>query len=248
VAAVGEAIGQGEVWRRVKQPGNLSQRVVGAICELVDEKRLRSGDRLPPERELAQMFGVSRPVLREAVKLLEARGTLVVRHGQGVFVRIPDEDALPSSFAALRISLAELFAMREVLEEPAAAWAAASAMPQDVELLEAALRSELEGRQQPIDFDELGRLDAAFHMLIVEIARNRFLRETLDVLQQMLAAGMETTLAIPGRLERSHSEHQAIFRAIARGDSNAARRAVRKHIREARDAALARVAEASAQE
>jgi len=244
VAALDEATGRAAGWERIKLPGNLTQRVVAAIHTLVDEQRLRTGDRLPPERELAQMFGVSRPVLREAVKVLEARGTLVVRHGQGVFVRIPDEDALPESYAALRISLSELFAMREVLEEPAAAWAAASATPQDVERLEAALHCELEGRQPPIDFARLGRLDADFHMLIVDMAQNRFLRQTLDVLQQMLDAGMETTLAIAGRLERSHVEHQEIFRAISRGDSNAARRAVRKHIRGARDAALARVAEA----
>lgn len=230
------------IWRPVREPGNLTQRIITAIEEIVDRERLRVGDRLPPERELATLLGVSRPVLREALKSLEARGRLTVRHGQGVFIRSLSDEALRSSLANATVSLQELFAMREVLEVPAAAWAAASATPEDIDRLKSALAAERDARVPPVDFHRLGELDAAFHMLIVETAKNRFLSQTLDVLQEMLAAGMETTLSIPGRMRRSHSEHRIILQAIARGDEQGAQKAVTAHIRGARDAALARIA------
>lgn len=243
--ASGEGVGAAAVtapWRPLKEPGNLTQRIVSAIEDLLDAEQIRPGERLPAERELARLLGVSRPALREGLKVLEARGRLAVRHGQGVFVQMSGEEAMRAGLAQVRASLAELFAMREVLEEPAAAWAAASATPEDIDRLREALAVEEQARTPPVDFERLGRLDAAFHMLIVEIADNRFLRQTLDVLQEMLSAGMETTLTIPGRLERSRADHRAIFEAIAHGDAAAARQAARNHVRGARDAALARVA------
>lgn len=229
------------VWHPVREPGSLTQRIVGAIEGLLGGQDLSPGSRLPPERELAALLGVSRPALREALKVLEARGRLTIRHGQGVFVRSRHQAALQVGFWPIEASLDELFAMREVLEEPAAAWTAASATEAEITQLDAALAAVADARRPPVDFQRLAKLDAAFHMLIVELAKNRFLRQTLDVLQEILATGMETTLTIPERLARSQLEHEAIFRAIARGDAGAARLAVRKHIRGARDAALSRL-------
>jgi GntR family transcriptional repressor for pyruvate dehydrogenase complex len=84
-------------------------------------------------------------------------------------------------------------------------------------------------------------LDAAFHMRIVEAADNRFLRQTLGVLQEMLATSMETTLLIPGRLAKSRAEHERILEAVRRADSTAARNAARRHIRSAQTAARLRL-------
>lgn len=236
------ALDGGRLWQPVQPRESLTQRIVSAIGELIEKERLSSGDQLPPERELAVLLGVSRPALREAVKVLEARGRLVVRHGIGVFVGASTGDDLALGFSHVPVSIAELFAMREVLEEPAAAWAATAATPDDVERLRSALEAVGQARQPEVDYDRLAKLDAEFHMLIVELAKNRFLRQTLDVLQRLLATSMETTLTVPGRLPRSGREHRAVFEAIARGDALAARRAARRHIRGARDAALARLA------
>ncbi len=225
------------LWTPVTEGGHLTDRIVVRIESLIKEHSLRAGERLPPEREMAQLLGVSRPALREAVKTLEARGQLVVRHGQGVFVDERPEDAVRARLADLKVSLEELFAMREVLEGPAAAWAAAAANADKRDLLRRALDAEQAARQPPIDFDRLAKLDAAFHLSIVEVAENRFLHRTLGVLQEMLAAGMQTTLRVPGRLEASARDHQAIFQAIADGDQVEARAAAERHIRAARDAA-----------
>ena len=88
---------------------------------------LAPGDRLPGERELCELLGVSRASVREALRSLETRGLVRVRHGKGVFVAAPDEgERALQRFSRLReVGLEELFAMREVLEVPAAGWAAA---------------------------------------------------------------------------------------------------------------------------
>jgi GntR family transcriptional repressor for pyruvate dehydrogenase complex len=228
-------------WQPIKQPGSLTDRIVDRILMLVGEKQVASGDRLPAEREMAQMLGVSRPALREAVKVLEAQGVLVVRHGQGVFVAQTPEAVVRERFASLELSLNELFDMRLVLEEPAASWAAQRATAEDLERLAEALTTEEAARQPPIEFNRLRDLDAAYHMKIVEVARNRYLQQTLGVLNEMLRSGMETTLLIPGRVERARRDHRRIFEAIAAHDTEAALAAVRAHISGARDAALARI-------
>lgn len=230
------------LWSPMKETGSLTERIVTRIEQLISRGHLEVGQRLPAEREMARLLGVSRPALREAVKTLEAHGQLVVRHGQGVFVGKGEPESVRSRLANLEINLAELFAMRQVLEGPAAAWAAASGTPEEIAGLEGALlQAEDEACQPPIDFDRLGHLDARFHLLIVEMAKNRFLHQTLGVLQEMLDAGMETTLTLPGRLERSREDHRLLFEAIRDHDPEAARAAAASHILGAREAAFARV-------
>lgn len=229
------------LWSPIKEAGSLTDRITERIDTLISSQQLAPGSRLPAEREMARLLGVSRPALREAVKVLAARGRLVVRHGQGVFVGSGDLDPLRAALRGLEVDLAELYAMREVLEVPAARWAATRATPEEIDELAQALAVEEEARTDPIDFARLGKLDAEFHLLIVELADNRFLSRTLGVLQEMLAAGMETTLTIPGRVGQSRRDHRAIFDAISRQDADGARAAVLTHIQGARDAAVERV-------
>ncbi|HTW99164.1 MAG TPA: FCD domain-containing protein [Acidimicrobiales bacterium] len=225
----------------MRPSGNLTDLIVARIEELIDRDELAAGTRLPGERDLARLLGVSRPALREAVKTLEAHGRLDVRHGQGVFVVQSAEEAMRARLANLEVSLSELFAMREVLEAPAAEWAASSASEAEIAALATALEDEKAARQPPVDFDHLATLDAAFHLHIVGVAKNRFLAQTVGVLQEMLARGMQTTLRIPGRIERSARDHREIFAAIERHDPAAARAAVVAHVTGAREAALERI-------
>jgi len=229
------------LWRPIKEAGSLTDRIATRLEELIAAEQLEPGERLPAEREMARLLGVSRPALREAVKTLEAHGLVVVKHGQGVFVGHGEQDVVRARLAHLEVSLEELFAMRQVLEVPAAAWAATNATPEGLESLRDAFEAEGHARRGPIDFDALGRLDTAFHLRIVEMAKNRFLLQTLGILQDMLTAGMDTTLAIPGRVEQSRRDHRSIFEAIWSRDPDAASAAAATHILGAREAALTRV-------
>lgn len=235
------------IWQPVTEQGSLADRIVSQVEKLIADERLRPGDRLPSERDMAVLLQVSRPSLREAVRILQARGRLLVRHGQGVFVREARvERELRRALLATEVSAGELFAMREVLEVPAAAWAARQIT--DAQL--AGLRRTLDrmgsmiGSRRALDFDTLAALDVDFHMGIIAAAGNRFLRQTSGVLHEMLLSGMETTLSIPGRPESSRRDHGQIYAALTAHDPSAARRASRAHIRAAHAAAVGRIEEA----
>lgn len=218
-------------WQPLGQ-GGLSERIRLEILRYLQSRKLSPGDRLPSERELATVLRVSRPSVREAVRLLQAEGRLVVRHGQGVFVAEPRaQRTLRESWARQDHSLTELFAMREVLEVPAAQWAAQRQDEESLAEVRAAFeRLDAALERDPVDFDELQHLDATFHLLIVKAAGNRFLEQTQGVLNDLLTTGMRTTLEVPGRLERSRQEHQRILDALLGGDAAAAGRAARTHV------------------
>jgi GntR family transcriptional regulator, transcriptional repressor for pyruvate dehydrogenase complex len=223
--------------------GTVNSRIRLEILRFITAHRLSAGDRLPSERDLAATLRVSRPSLREAVRSLQAEGRLVVKHGQGVFIAEPSaQRSLRESMARLDHNLTELFAMREVLEVPAAQWAAEK---QDQAALEAVRTAfdELDAAlaEKPRNYDKLQELDARFHLRIVQASGNRLLEQTQGVLNELLRTGMQTTLAIEGRAERSRNEHQRILDALFGGDASAAARASRAHVKSARAAANRRI-------
>jgi GntR family transcriptional repressor for pyruvate dehydrogenase complex len=207
-------------------------RIVVQIERLIEDRRLTAGDRLPPERELAQLLGVSRPSVREAVRTMQGLGQVRVQHGTGVWI-LPGY-AIRTMAGAEEIGMRDLFSMREVLEVPAAGWAADHATPEAVRELSDIL-DRMVGSE---DFEELRNLDIAFHLRIAEQAGNRFLLRMVGIMHEMLRTGMETTLRIPSRRKRSRVEHRRIADAIARSDAAAARRAMATHIRNAAAAGL----------
>jgi GntR family transcriptional repressor for pyruvate dehydrogenase complex len=218
----------------------VSDLIARRILDVISSDKLKPGDQLPPEREFAAMLGTSRPSLREALQSLRAQGYLEIRHGAGVFVADPATTrSLREALSTENMSLTELFDMREVLELPAAEWAARGGDTVKLAAVEASYQAWREASQaEERDWQQLHVLDALFHMRIVEAAGNRFLIRTLGVLQEILARGMETTLRVPGRLEKSRRDHKRILDALLAGDPVAARRAARSHIRGARTAAL----------
>lgn len=233
------------MWQPVTQRGSLTERIVEQVEQLILDQSLRPGDRLPSEREMAALLGVSRPSMREAVRILQAGGRLTVRHGQGVFVTTPrSERDLRARLAKEEITFNELYAMREVLEVPAAGWAAEKAGDEQLAGLRAVLdRMDALLAEDDPDIERLGHLDIDFHMGIAAAAGNRFLQQSSHVLYDILRSGMQTTLSMPGRTEIARADHERIWSALAGRDRAAARRAVRAHIRGAHAAALRRVEE-----
>ena len=223
--------------------GTLNSRIRLEILRFMTSHQLAPGNRLPSERELAATLKVSRPSLREAVRSLQAEGRLIVKHGQGVFVAEPSaQRSLRESMARLDHNLTELFAMREVLEVPAAQWAAQNEDKTALAAVQAAFGElDVALAEEPRDFDRLQQLDAEFHIRIVQAAGNRLLEQTQGVLNELLRTGMQTTLAIKGRAERSRQEHQRILEALVKGDAAGAGRAARAHVKSARDAANRRI-------
>jgi len=216
-------------------------RIATQLMDLIELRKLSPGDKLPPERQLADLLAVSRPSLREALHILQAQGLVQIKHGQGTFVQetiVAQE--LRASMMSKTHGLNELFDAREVLEVSASKWAAEKATKEDIRLLRTTLNQiDTVTASQPIDFDQLQLLDAKFHLTIVGVAGNRFINQTLNVLQDVMRMSMETTLRLPGRSDISRSEHGAILIAIENGDGELASKLTLKHINGARRTALA---------
>ena len=218
-----------------------ASRIATQLVELIELQKLLPGDKLPPERQLAELLEVSRPSLREALHILQAQGVVQIKHGQGTFVQEPVvAQELRASVMTKTHGLNELFDAREVLEVPAAKWAAEKATKEDIRLLRATLNQiDTITSIKPIDFDQLQALDAKFHLSIVGIAGNRFINQTLNVLQDVMRMSMETTLRLPGRSEISRNQHIEILAAIESGNGELASKLTLQHISGARATALA---------
>src|SRR5256885_14573115 len=113
------------------------EEIVRQVKQLLAEGRLKSGDQLPPERDLAEKFVVSRPSVREALRALESLGFVEIRPGEGTFVREMSVDSLVGPLAlvmtAQREAIGELFEARRVLEPAIASLAASRATPEEIQ-------------------------------------------------------------------------------------------------------------------
>lgn len=217
-----------------------ASRIASQLIDLIKLQKLIPGDKLPPERQLAELLAVSRPSLREALHILQAQGIVLIKHGQGTFIQEPRvAQELRASLLSTTHGLNELFDAREVLEVPASKWAAEKATKEDIRLLRATL-NQIDNitSNVPIDYVQLQALDAKFHLTIVGIAGNRFINQTLNVLQDVMKMSMETTLRLPGRSEISRNEHNEILTAIENGKGELASKLTLRHITGARLTAL----------
>ena len=205
--------------------------IVRQVKALIADGRLTSGDRLPPERELAERFRVSRTSVREALRALQSRGLIEIRAGEGTFIRDISVDALIEPLALVilphREAVGELFEARRLLEPAIGALAARRATPEDI----AEMRRILEDQAKEIAQGGTGlHQDAAFHAAMAASAHNRAISRIDSALMELLTQSREESLHTPGRPNRSHLDHQRILDAIRRRDEVGAHRAVLDHL------------------
>ncbi len=207
------------------------EEIVRQVKAMIAEGRLKGGDRLPPERELAEKFVVSRTSVREALRALESLGLVEIRPGEGTFVREVSIEQLVEPLALLIVSqreaLGELFEARRLLEPALAALAAERATPEDVHEMERILEEqarEVEGGRTGL------AQDARFHAALGAAAHNRAITRIAHAVIDLLAQSREESLNTPGRPTRSHEDHRRILTAVARRDPAAARQAMLEHL------------------
>ncbi|HEU4657489.1 MAG TPA: FCD domain-containing protein [Capillimicrobium sp.] len=190
------------------------------------------GDRLPSERELSEMFGVSRVSIREALRSLEAVGLVEVRHGAGTIVLDSSQRAtrdLSRWMRANRGEVLELLRVRAALDELAAAEAAERQDESDL----AAIRAAQDAFAEAAEAEDRGRLsdlDMAFHLAVAQASGSQLLANLLTELHGHLAESRAVFFGPEGRAKVSAAEHEAIIDAIERGDDAAAREAIRTHV------------------
>ena len=209
------------------------EKVAEQIQRLIRDGLLKPGDMLPPERELAETFQVSRSSLRDAIRALELMGMVEARQGEGTIVREPSGEAVASPLTAVLLQqrefVSELLELRGMIEPTLAARAATHADADDLAHLEDILRRQ----KEKVDRGELAiEEDSEFHDRIARASNNKVVLQVVDVFMDLLRESRKQSLQVEGRLQKSLMSHQQILRAIARHDAAAAENAMRRHIQE----------------
>jgi GntR family transcriptional repressor for pyruvate dehydrogenase complex len=223
-----------------------SAQIAERLRTYLEQSGLQPGDRVGTEHELAREFGVSRPTLREGLKLLSGAHLIRVSRGRagGVFVANSAQvgmgrnvsQSIATMLAAKSITLHQLLDARMFLEVPIAGLAAEHVDDALVEAMEAAIQAAV--GHEPMS-ETFSTADASFHRALAESAGNdllvAFTSWTLDVLQPSLIEYVGPTIAAENIL----ADHRAIQRAVTRGQPAAARRAMARHIERMRDLVIA---------
>jgi GntR family transcriptional regulator, transcriptional repressor for pyruvate dehydrogenase complex len=191
---------------------------------------LKAGTALPPERELAERYGVGRSSVREALRMLESRG-LIESRGSGTFVvaawRNPFQEPLSIVVAGEDVDRAQLFEVRRLLEAEAAALAAKRRTIDQLNLMHETT-DDME-----IELDSAERFIAAdirYHLAIAEATGNRLLLRLMQAIRESLTEMFGTVFRFPGGPERSVAQHRLINEAIEAEDAERARQLMTEHI------------------
>jgi GntR family transcriptional regulator, transcriptional repressor for pyruvate dehydrogenase complex len=211
----------------------LHDDLVNQIRELIVSEHLQPGDKLPAERQLAETCGVSRPVVREALRILERDGVVRVKAGSGAYVARPSAAAVvePLSFflRTRKISVEDLLDVRKLLEPEIAGRAAERRRPEHLAAMEAAFQRMEQTLGDPEQFIAA---DQEFHAALAEAAGNPLYAILLEPITDLLQAVRRLTETVPGPSERSQQVHRKILQRVRRQECAAARRAMSQHIQE----------------
>ena len=209
----------------------LYESVMEQIMNLLKNKELKPGDQLPPERELAEKFSISRGSLREAFRVLESRGLIKSKPGGGRFIRELKKDTIINAeniiLSLEKSSILELLEAREMFEVKIAEVAAQRAIPEDIELIKKSLSNAK--KEEKLDDKEMKR-DTEFHIAVARASHNFVFINILKLHLDLLRETRGKTWQIPGRKKEQQQEHQNIFKAIKEHNSKKASEAMLKHL------------------
>jgi GntR family transcriptional repressor for pyruvate dehydrogenase complex len=189
------------------------------------------GDKLPPERQLGKMFGIGRSSVRDAVRRLEAMGSVEPHQARGTVVCEVSDHSIVSPLASILVRkrklVAELLDLRKIIEPGIAARAARNASPEQIVEMESILKRQYEKEKQG---ETTIKEDSDFHYCLALAANNSVLLRALEVLTDLLQKSRENPLQVKGRSSSSLSGHRDIVSAIRQKDAAKAEVAMRRHL------------------
>jgi GntR family transcriptional repressor for pyruvate dehydrogenase complex len=216
----------------------LYEEIVEQIKQLITDGKLKPGDKLLAERDLAEQFQVSRASVREAIRTLEMLGVIDIRPGEGTFVRGTDTDdiirPLAMFLAVERNSLLDMFEMRRIFETATARLAAERATEEELDQIKAMLEN-MQDRLNVQDPEKGEEFDAAFHYAVAEATHNSLLIKLFKTVSEEFAKANSVA-----RRQLYHDnvdnaqliidQHSEIFDAIRSRSSEAASNAMLAHL------------------
>jgi len=214
----------------------LYEEIVKQLIDLIEVGKLKPGDRLPSERQMAEELGVSRTAIREALRALESMGYIESKVGGGTFIREISLDKALLPFTTLlsqdKNLIKELLEVRQLLESEIALLASKRATEEDIKNMETALDS----MREDIEQGGIGlEGDNAFHNALAIAARNMAMTKILELCDELLSKSRESTLRIPGQPARSLEDHVAILHAVKERDHVLAQQLMKQHMIKAQE-------------
>lgn len=204
------------------------QSAISKIKELIDEEYFKFGEKLPPERELARLLGISLPSLREALRALSILGIAEMRPGSGTYLRSSMSDWSSDPFSLLfnlsRPLHIDLFEARMGIEGIIAELAAKKRTEEDLQTMEAALqkmRSHVEDKKEYIKYE------IEFHQAIIRAAKNTILKDFMEKMYKVLYESRKRTVEqLKDVYRESYLEHYQVYRHIKARDPKKAKKAM----------------------
>jgi GntR family transcriptional regulator, transcriptional repressor for pyruvate dehydrogenase complex len=207
------------------------------IQELIRKGDLREGDKLPPERKLAETFDVSRNSVREAIRVLAENNIVQSRQGDGTYVCAADDGSLMNSVSKAleykRRRVGEIFEFRRILEPQIAFLAAKNITRSEVDRLKVLIFDQ---ERRIVSGEEDSDLDAVFHLSLARATRNSVIVQVLRTLNDVLSETRSNGLQTEERRAASVRTHILIVDALEKRDPEAAKQAMKMHLLEVEQA------------
>ncbi len=212
----------------------LSKVVASKIEEAIRTKVLLPGVKLPSELELCQQFDVSRTAVREAVRMLSARGLVTIIKGKGIFVQNPSAETVTDPIHLYLVMQGErnyvfdVVHARQIIEPPIAASAAIHHTEEDAQRL---IRDHEDLKRSSGDYNELSRLDMQFHLDIAKASENSLIPLILEPIHRLVPQIKSSVYATVADAKQAAVEwHEHILQAILDRDAEQARSAMIRHL------------------
>lgn len=214
---------------------NLSNLLTSGVIDLIRERGLQPGDRLPAARELADIFAVATPTMREALRKLQATGVIDIRHGSGIYVLRAEQRLVMTNPGYGNLESHTILQILEarVLVEPHLAELAAQNIDRPAL---SALRSLLAQAADEIQLRDYLETNVQFHTIIARASGNLVLAQIIESLIELYSVELDLVdpnLSLVGGRTADNAVHHEIYDALAVGDGAVARRAMERHLQAA---------------
>lgn len=219
----------------------VQQAVARQIAELIESGNFKKGDKLPPERALAEKFKVSRSSIREAIKSLAQKNLVESRRGDGTYILADMDadifDAFTTAFSDQKKRISDIFQFRKVIEPEIAALAAAAMNDDALNRMKVIVCDQQMKAQNGKNSSDL---DASLHLEIAKATGNSIFPEMMQALDRIMKESRSEILQPPARQKASIEAHFRILEALEQRNPARAREAMRQHIAEVEEAATGR--------
>lgn len=219
--------------RAVQREPTLASQVTLQLEDLIAAQHLQPGDRLPSERELAKRFGVSRTVIREAMRALAAKSLVEVQSGSGTVLRSMTTETVSKSFSLLlrqgrlHVDYDKVHEVRRLLEIEIAGLAAERRTQEDLDKLQDIVR-EMSAMKH--DRDSFARIDVAFHTALAAATHNELFVIMLESLSDVMLEVRLTGFDVPGSSKHAIDYHYRIYEQVRDQHVEAARQMMAEHL------------------